>query len=93
MVIEFDKKWVDRAWVQLHKALYALNDNDIEKVLNYVARALSNLQSGVYSSDGWDECLGDKLDYTASFLDDARGVLKEHGYKISEEGDENARED
>ncbi|WP_457741884.1 hypothetical protein [Thermococcus sp.] len=83
MAIEFDGIWVVRAWMQLDRATDALNNGDVKTALYYIARALSNLQSGVYPiGDGWSESVGDKLDYATAFLDDIYEILKEHGGSI-----------
>ena len=87
MAIEFDEIWVVRAWMQLDRATDALNNGDVKKALYYIARALSNLQSGVYPiGDGWSEGVGDRLDYAATLLDDICEVLKEQGWTIQKEG-------
>ena len=86
MTIEFDEKWVVKTRRQLDKAISALDNGDVKKALYYIARALSNLQSGVYpTGDGWSEGVGDRLDYAATLLDDICEVLKEQGWIIQKQ--------
>ncbi len=86
MAVEFDKVWVDRAWVELERALDALGEYNFKDALDNLSEALYSLASAAYPlGDGWAECVAGKLEVSAELLGDAVEILDEQGFKLRKE--------